>query len=256
MKTLRPTATYLLIGVLVLLSQLAAAQIVNIEDKRVERQDTAGWYGFINAGLTLVNNGSEIITINGALRVERLQYRHWFMSLSNFNLVKAEGKDFVNNGFQHFRYNYNVNKWLTWEAFVQAQYDERLNLRLRTLLGTGPRFRLFRNDKIRAFLGTLYMYEYNRETDPEVILNDNRLSTYLSFNYKPLSNVTIASTTYYQPLLNKLADWRLSSQSSLLIAINSKLRFKASFNIIYDSKVPEGVANTIYRLTNGIRLDF
>lgn len=241
---------------LVCCTYVLSAQIVNIEAKRVTQRDSSEWYGRVDLGLNLVENGNSIVNLNGGLNIEYVKGRHWALSLTNFNFIQIEKEDFINDGFQHFRYNYQMSKRVTFEAFTQAQYNEKLNLRLRWLLGTGARIALVQKEKHKAFLGLTYMYEFNEETNPEMQFRDNRLSTYISLNIKPFSNASISSTTYYQPVLNDFSDLRLSSQTALLIKLTQKLLFTMTFNITYDSRVPESVANTIYSLRNGIRWNF
>jgi len=86
-----------------------SSQIVNIEAKRVTPVDSSEWRGQINLGLNLIENGNSIINLNGGINIEYIKNRHWFLSLSNFNFVQVEQQDFVNDGFQHFRYNYQIN---------------------------------------------------------------------------------------------------------------------------------------------------
>jgi hypothetical protein len=77
-----------------------------------------------------------------------LQYqkdRSRFLLLNDINFVKAGPTNFVNAGFQHFRYNYKVKNRLTWEAFIQSQYNPILRLDLRLLAGTGPRLKIVKN---------------------------------------------------------------------------------------------------------------
>lgn len=232
------------------------SQIVNIEAKRLTRTDSSEWHGQINMGINLVENGNSIINLNGGINLEYIKNKHWFLSLSNFNFVQIAREDFINDGFQHFRYNYQINKRLTYEAFTQAQYNEKLNLRLRWLLGTGLRLSLLEKKKQKIFLGLSYMYEYNRESDPKMEFRDHRMSTYLSFDLKPFKNARLSNTTYYQPVWSNPADLRLSSQTALIIKLTEKLLFTTTFNITYDSRVPESVTNTFYSLRNGIRFNF
>jgi len=170
------------------------------------------------------------------------------------------GDAFVDDGFQHIRYNYRLNKLLTWEAFTQLQYNELIQLRLRWLLGTGPRFQLLNKNNSRFFLGMLYMYEYNeertKENGPIQFLRDHRLSSYLSYQFNPTDVLSFAGTIYIQPVLNDFSDIRISSQSTLLFKISSKLQYSTSFSLLYDSDVLEGVQETIYQLTNGLRWNF
>ncbi len=237
----------------------AFAQIVNIEDKRSALADTSAWFGHVDLKFNLVENGNSIISINGNIRLEYLRNRHTFLGLTNYNLGKVGANDFINQGFQHLRYNYKVKKRLTWEAFTQAQYNEKIKLQLRWLLGTGPRFELFKREKNRAYLGTLYMFEYDEEVfgdDFEEYHRDHRLSTYFSFNVQPHPNVRISGTTYFQPVLTDLSDLRISSQTSLNFDISSHWAFSSAFSITFDSDTPEGVVNTIYQWQNGLRWSF
>lgn len=240
--------------------QSTSAQIVNIEDKRGALIDTSAWLGYIDLKFNLIENGSSIMSINGDVRLEYINGRHLFLSLSNYSLGRVEGAEFIDQGFQHLRYNYLLKKRLTWEAFTQVQYNEKIKLHLRWLLGIGPRFELFNNQKNRAYLGALYMYEYNEESidlvGQENFHRDHRVSTYLSFGIQPHSHITIAGTTYFQPVLHDFSDIRISSQTSLNFAISNHWAFSSAFSITYDSDVPKGVVHTIYQWTNGLRWNF
>ena len=109
-------------------------------------------------------------------------------------------------------------------------------------------------------MGLSYMYEYDeeffKETDLTIYHRDHRLSSYFSFVTKPSGNFKLSGTTYFQPLLNDWSDIRLSSQAALLFNITKHLHFSTAFNIVYDSRVPEGVVHTFYSLKNGFRWEF
>jgi len=249
-----------LVCVLLLFSLKAKSQIVNIEKQRSSTSDSILWTGHINLGFNLVENNKTIITVNGDMRHDFSKNRHLFLSISKYNLGKVDNEDFLNDGFQHFRYNYSLNKWMTWEAFTQIQYNERINLKMRWLLGSGPRFTLVEEDRYQLFLGTLYMYEYGRETEGEstetVVHRDHRMSNYISISLQPVDNLEFHNTSYFQPLISDFSDLRLSSESNLLIKITERLRFSSVFSIVYDSRSPEGVPSTIYRFSNGVRWEF
>ena len=237
-----------------------SAQIVNIEDKRVNRVDSIAWFGFLNVGFNVIQNGKSVVSINGDLRIEHVRKRHTWLALTNYNLGKVEKQDVINDGFQHFRYNYEISSGVTWEAFTQTQFNEAIRLQLRWLLGGGPRFNLIRKENHEMNLGALYMYEYNEEHFKETAVTfyhrDHRLSCYLSFVTHPTPNFSISGTSYFQPLLNNWDDLRFSSQTSLIFHLTKKLHYSASFSLLYDSRVPETVANTIYNWKNGLRWEF
>ncbi len=256
-KNLFTTAT---IYCLLFLSFSATSQIVNIEKQRNNTPDSIHWTGNIKLGFNLVENNKTIITVNGDMRHDFTKNRHLFLSISKYNLGKVDNEDFLNDGFQHFRYNYKINDWLVWEAFTQIQYNERINLKMRWLAGSGPRFKLLNEDRYQLFFGTMYMYEYDKEVQGEeddlIIHNDNRVSSYLAISLQPLDNLQFNSSSYYQPVLSDLSDLRLSSESNLLIKVTERLKFSSTFSIVYDSRTPEGVPNTTYRFSNGVRWEF
>lgn len=242
------------------LAQPLAAQIVNIEEKRNIKFDTIDWGGYVDLKFNLVDNGTSSISISGDTRIEHVHLRHLFLSFTRYNLGKVEGKDFINNGFQHFRYNYKMNSLFVWEAFTQVQYNELIKLRLRWLLGTGPRIQLLNQNKSRVFFGLMYMFEYDEEyfetLDVTDFHRDHRISSYFSYYLEPTEQFSIAGTTYIQPVINELSDIRISTQTNFLFKISERLQFSTAFSLTYDSDVPEGVLNTIYRLTNGLRWNF
>jgi len=245
---------------LIFIPLLTDAQIVNIESKRkLLNRDTAGWFGNTDIGFNLNENGKTVLTLTANASVEYLSGKNRWLSLTNYRVVRANQEDFVNQGFQHLRYNRDWKKRVTWEAFVQAQYNERLNLRVRGLLGTGPRFKLLEKKKGSLFLGTLYMFQYEEFSESNTIYRDNRLSNYLSYQLELTHNLMLKGTSYYQPLLTNLKTVRLSSQTNLLLKITQKLSFKSTFNISYDSRLQdeaEDVPAAIYSFINGLKWVF
>jgi putative salt-induced outer membrane protein YdiY len=115
------------------------------------------------------------------------------------------------------------------------------------------------NDKSKAFWGVAYMWEYNEIKDTNIIHRDHRLSTYLSFNWQPVDNLTLSGTSYYQPVLPDFGNARLSSLTTVQIKITDKLSFKTTFQITYDGQLKKDapdVPATTYSLINGLRWDF
>jgi len=187
------------------------------------------------------------------------------MIISNINFNKTGGGSFANSGVQHFRYNRKTNKHLALEGFLQGQYDKVYKVDFRGLVGAGARFKLTKpkvvNDTIieksRVYFGSLLMYEYEKasETDRSVICKDLRSSNYLTFSFYPINNFSIISTTYYQPKVDLLKDYRLSSVINLKISFSSvekqketsfwnKLKFNLSLSYNYDSEPVSSVPNT------------
>ena len=170
-----------------------------------------------------------------------------------------EGESFVNKGTQHLRYNRKITNKTKMEAFVQTQYDAISKIDLRLLIGAGPRFKLSNNDKhYRIYLGTLVMYEHEKTTSiaEDIIEKDFRASSYLSLNFYPTETISIVSTTYYQPKLKSLKDFRMLSNTTIEFKIIEKLSFTANFEYSFDAFPVEGIPKAQYELTNGLLYEF
>lgn len=246
--------------ILIFFIENANAQIVNIEDRRSTLADTSGWFGYLGLGVNLIKNNRSVTNIHGNLRAEHLKGKYRVLLLTDYNLIRADKESFIDNGFQHFRFNYKINKRLTYEFFSQIQFNNQVRIKLRGLVGTGLRVRILREGKQKVYWGLSYMREYNEieiVEDVVTIFRDHRMSTYLSMTLYPFEeNFSISNTTYYQPVLTDFSDVRLSSQTSLQFAISKRLVFSAIFSITNDTRVPENIPATYYSLKNGIRFNF
>lgn len=237
-----------------------SSQIVNIESqRRLFESDTTEWFRAVDLGFNLTQNGNSVYTFSGNAHFERHHQKNLWISLSNYRLININGESFVNSGFQHFRYNRQLTETVTGEVFGQLQYDERLLIKVRGLLGIGPRFHLLSFNQGVVYLGLSYMYQYEEIAKTNIIHRDHRLNSYLSVNYEFLPGFRLISTSYYQPLLTDLNVTRFSSQSSILLRISSHLSFRSAFNITMDSRLSEdasGVPVTVYSLVNGLKWTF
>lgn len=170
---------------------------------------------------------------------------------------KISGERFENSGIQHLRYN---NKWtnrLTWEIFAQTQYNKVSKIDFRGLVGTGPRLKLTTSEEYKFYLGTLLMYEHEELDDGVTpIQRDVRGSVYLSFSLYPTSNISLISTTYYQPKLSTFSDYRISSQSSFRVGLYKNFDLLLRYTFTYDAMPAFEIPNSQYDFTTGIAYSF
>lgn len=231
------------------------AQVINIENKRF-LNDTNGWVGNVDFNFNVFNNTQQVLQFSNAIRVQYQKNRSRFILLNDLNFIKAGNTDFANAGYQHFRYNYKVSKWLTMEAFTQTQYNPVLKLDFRYLLGAGPRLKLLKKENARIYIAALYMYEYDDIINDVVNLYEHRLSSYLTCTFSIFKTVELTSTTFYQPNIENIADYRIANDSGLEIHINKHLNFKSTFNMLYDTKQPTGIPDLVYSFRNGLSIKF
>ncbi len=247
---------HIIIALLLGLSVGLHAQIVNIEDKRRNISDSIGWYERADLNFNWIKNTQTVVSLSGSFQWEFQHHNRRILSITNMQFVKAGNTSFVNQGFQHLRYNVTYSPWYTHEFFGQLQYNENLLIKLRGLLGSGSRFRLTAsNSKQSAYLGIAYMFEYDEEVS-EIIHHDHRLSSYLSLRLQLSEQAVLASTSYYQPLLTDFKDFRLSSNTTLVVKFSRRISLTNALALLYDSRAPEGVPALSHSFRSGIRYEF
>ncbi len=243
--------------ILLLFATLATqAQIINTESLRMVT-DTSGWSGSVSLNLGFAKNVKEIFRIRNKIHVQYKMPKHLVLFMNDIGFDRADGADFVNKGVQHLRYNYRFHKKLSWEAFLQNQYNAISKIDYRRLAGTGLRWKMTTSEKYKLYLGSLIMYENERTKEETPILyKDWRNSTYLSLSFYFNKNISMISTTYYQPMFEVLSDYRVSHQSAVFFKVLKNLSFKTAFNFTYDAFPVEGIPNKEYELINGLVYTF
>jgi hypothetical protein len=92
--------------------------------------------------------------------------------------------------------------------------------------------------------------------EPILVHKDHRISSYLSFTLLPEEEVSFINTTYVQPLIDDVSDFRISNESSLNLGITKKLILGMSLRYGFDARPPEGVPKSIYAFANYIEVQF
>ncbi|MBJ7881302.1 DUF481 domain-containing protein [Gelidibacter salicanalis] len=235
----------------------AQAQVINVETMR-RKTDSAKWTGAVSLDASLIKNKNSIFKIANKADIQYNNKKELWLFVNDLKFEKAAGESFVNKGTQHLRYNHKVTETIKMEGFVQAQYDAISEIDFRGLIGVGPRFKLTSNEEYRFYLGTLIMYEYEQasEVEDHRIHKDIRGSTYFSFSMYPNETIGIISTSYYQPRLDALKDYRLSSTTSILFKIWENLAFKTTFTYNFDAYPVVTIPKAQYELTNGLLFTF
>ena len=237
-------------------AQSSSAQIVNIESARMQ-SDTTGWMGNANAGFAITQSVDHVLEVGLGAHLQYKTEKSLWLILGSYDFLKGGDQKYADNSLIHLRYNHKLNTWLRWEIFGQAQNNLITQMRARILLGTGPRFKILSNKIIRLYAASLIMYEREKEnTAPFIKHNDLRSSSYFSFTITPVSTVEIISTTYYQPLFNKISDYRVMNQATLKVKAGKHFSLSVRWNYLHD-RFPAGTApRTIYTFGSGLDFEF
>lgn len=248
---------YTLISMFLLqLSHKGSAQVINIESARMQ-SDTTGWMGSANAAFGITQSVDHIVHVGLGAHIQYKTQKDYWLLLGNYEFLKGADKKFADNSLGHLRYNRKINKWLRWEIFFQAQNNLVTQLRARILIGTGPRFKIYSTKFFHLYAASLVMYEREKEnTNPFIIHNDIRSSSYISFTILPGKNIEFISTTYYQPLFNKISDFRVLNQASLKVKADKHFSLSLVWNYLHDSYPPGISPETTYSFAGAIGYEF
>jgi hypothetical protein len=232
---------------------LLKAQVINVEGIR-SLADSIRFVGSASLNIELTKNVNNIFNISNDITLQYSFEKNTFLFLNKFEFKEVNDKKFTNKSIQHLRYNYLFHKNIAFESFVQFQKDKVSFINYRALVGLGTRFKVHQSEKNSFYIGALLMYEYENSigVNNNVIQEDTRGDFYFSFIFKPKKSIAIASTTYYQPVINTLNDYRISSETSLIINLFKNLDFTTTFSYQFDELPVLGIPKEQYELKNGI----
>lgn len=238
-----------------------ASAIVNIENMRVGAPEP-GYSGHIDLAVSGDSGNTETTeaSLGGRLQHHRDQTTNF--AILSYEYGETNDRRNTNATFLHARHIVQYRPTRAWEAYLQAEQDEFTRLSFRGLAGGGLRFTLMEeDDRIGLYLGAGAYY--TRETlEQRAGLSDDgtdeygRASFYLSYQHKLNPQVSLMSTTYYQPRLDDGEDFRALEQASLRVKMNDRLSLKLSVDISHDSRPPQAVEKTDVSYFTGLSYSF
>lgn len=243
----------LLLSISLLFTFTALAQILNVESQRI-LQDSTGWVGKADIAFNLTSNQQQVLDLASSFHLQYRLKKHTFMLLGGAGMIRAGKNDFDNSGHIHLRYNYDLNKWMTWEVFSQGQYNRVLMIDHRELFGTGPRFLLVNTDQSKLYAAALYMFENEALTEGLGTHINHRMSSYVAFNWKLNDHIAMNNIMYFQPVISNFANHRIMIQTGLKFKITKIMGFTVNFNLLNNSNPPPGIKHTVYSIRNGLEV--
>jgi hypothetical protein len=235
-------------------------QVVNIENRRIY-DDTSGWSGALDAGFSAVQNKDLLLNANFRPRIQYKTPKHYYLFLTDWYYSKGADRVYANTGMVHFRYAYRLQRksakkkspW-KWESYTQIQYNQLLDQRMRTLVGTGLRVKALDKKGYRIFAGTSTFYEYEEIQSSNIINQGFRWSNYLSWYFNPKSTFSFSAVTYIQPMWTDFKDYRFMGQYTINFHALKRTDFKFEVNNYFDSKPASEVRNWMFNCTFGVHI--
>ncbi len=241
------------------LARGARAQ-VNTENLR-KRVHNVGYTLLVEGTLTGDTGNTTGITAGGGVGGGLAKDPHLAFAYGRVDYARYNGVTSVAKAFAHVRYNYAFDSWIWGEVFAQAQTDEFQRMKLRNLVGVGPRFLLAHvppvdgENEIGLFYGTAYMIERDViEVLPGAPDQEtqfwSRWSNYVTAQWQMDERAIFATTLYAQPAFVDFTNIRVLDETLFTFKVTKLLTASLAFTIHYDSDPPTGVRPTDAEVKN------
>jgi hypothetical protein len=240
---------FLLIGVTLLspcLVPYSLGQILNIERFRIEKDTSNYWTGNVGLGFSTKKQQNQVTTLNFNSNVVYLSHKHGYLNINYGKLIKTTQEQVISEGYTHWRVNLFRTHRLSYEPFLQLQYDIGRGLEIRELYGASLRFRLISTPKFAFSINSGGMYEHERwkgdvlrfesasdSTEAETRFIKN--TTNVSFRGEIAKNVHAFMVTYYQARFTRFFKPRIISDFNLMITLNKYFSLNNQFIATYDA---------------------
>jgi len=231
------------------LCSLPASAIVNVENMRVG-QTKIGISGSIDLSVSGSRGNTDKDEYGLSARIQKSSARVTDFVVASYDYGEVGNVSNTDKTFIHARHVVQFQPRRAWEVFVQGEENEFARLSFRGLLGGGLRFTLTETaNRLGLYLGAGMFW--SRETlDQRAGLSDhgsknfNRANLYLVYKHKINSQLSLVSTTYFQPRLSDSADFRALEQAGLAIKMTDNLSLKLSLDVAHDSRPPQSIDKT------------
>jgi putative salt-induced outer membrane protein YdiY len=242
------------IVILFLCLATTAAATVNTESLR-QGLDSNGVAAEIAFSYDITKGNSDLLEFGLAPSMVWRYDRHHMFAINNVKVATSDDEDLINKGFLHLRYNLDLNRFLIYELFLQAQYDESQDLTARYLAGTGLRIIALDRSTVMLAAGITGMYEYE-ELDSGDIEQVGRSSNYISFRGILNDRAAVSATVYIQPRWSDADDIRVYAESNLEAKMSDHIALTTSANYWYDSNPPIGIKEYDLEISGGVKIRF
>lgn len=273
-RLMQPVARKLPAGAtfaLILLASVSVrAQILNVEKKRIERDENEFFVGNVGANYNYNNRSPSLrepVRVLSTGLTSHLGYfygRAGYLLINDYQLLTVNESEIVSTGFSHLRVQIERTNTLSYELFNQYQYDRPRGLRSRWLTGANGRLFLAQSEPVNVITGLGLMYETERWVDPFeadrlVQANFVKLNSYVSVRVAFNDSVDFNGIVYYQvgrDRSHEMFRHRVSSDLNLSVKLSELFSLTSSLSLAYETAPIVPVIPFIFSTTNGVRLNF
>jgi len=215
-----------------------ANAISNIESERPNPPEE-GWSGSVKIGLNGKTGNQEERSHEGATRIVYRLDDDIFMAIAERDYGSTRGVKTTDKEFLHGRWVHLLNYDWAVEGFGQWEKDEFDNLTSRVLAGGGGRYSVAQKRDVYSFalgLGAFHETEKQNLVSYQETNRLWRMNAYYAYNYQINDNVSLASTTYYQPSLSDFDDFRVLFDAGIAVKLSTRLQLQVNYRLTHDSE--------------------
>lgn len=232
----------------------AGAQILNT--LRGFERGEPGWSGSAEASFSQTGGNTEVLALGVEAQLQYEWKRERWRIMGEQSYKSNQGRRTSDESIGHLRHNHRFRPWLASLAFVQIQRNPFQRLQQRVLFGAGARFDLLRRKRWRASLGSAHMVEVERLEDRAGDETDHRLSTFVTFDGQVSETLTLAFTSFVQPLWSDFGDLRALAIAETRVKLGGGFTYTVASEIRYDAEPPDGVDTTDWEVETGFGIAF
>lgn len=171
-----------------------------------------GWDGEVSLSGEYNTGNSDKTSAGLSIRADYSSEKWLFLTIAAYNYGESNGNKDTDDGLLHLRYIHHIDNTLyDYEFFVQTEYNEFQDIRIRNLVGANIRREIpdyF--DACYVGMGLFYSYMEPDVISPiDPVYERVKLNTYLSLTKQVNANFTVTYLGFYQPNIEDFSDYRI-----------------------------------------------
>ena len=245
---------------IICIASAANAGIVNVQSI-LATEAKPGISGAIALSADWRTGNTDLLVASAAPIARYRAGRNLLVGIVRGEIGRSRGADIIFKTFEHLRYRYTLSRFIDGELFGQHEFDKFRRLKLRALVGMGPKVTLTKSKRFHAAVGVAYMLEYEQLRDDGASDSgqselQHRASNYITGSFEIDERVQAIETFYIQPRLTDAGDIRLLNESQLVVKLTKKVSLTTTFTLSYDRRPPDTIEKLDTALKSGLTLEF
>jgi hypothetical protein len=252
-------------------SHMTSAQILRVDKNHLE-SDSAGYFAlYAEANFSLDNRSvsptEKLVYTRLSSKADLLYVskQNAYILINSIEYQSSTNATPFSTGYTHFRVNFMRQHKISFETYVQVQYDEVRRMRLRTLGGGGLRFTAIDKEGVDIHVGTGLIYEVEKWREIENDASSDfynemiKSSNYLGVDFTLSKHVRLNLWGQYQTGYDSdeaIRRNRYSAEASFNFIVSKRVTWINRFAYFYDAQPVIPINPAFYQLLNGLRITF